>query len=214
MNLVYKSFQNVLNTGILQGIEISEKHGDIDWTKVKENKNINFALIRVGIGIEIDTKFEKNYKGAKNSGIPIGVYWVSKSNYLDEVQSEFDKFKNILEGKQIEFPIYYVIGEESFYLSYYDILSTFQEIFTSTKYLLGLRAKQSKIQEYFNYDYFDDYDVWMSDVCESYPDLNVDAYIWNYDNAGIIDGIEGDVSLVKSILNYTKITIDNNYNGF
>ena len=214
LNLVYESFQSILNLEMLQGIEISAEQGDIDWKKVKENKSINFAILRAGIGNETDKKFEDNYKAAKNSGIPLGVYWVAKSTDISEAEVECEKFKNILEGKQIEFPIYYVIEEEAFYLEWDSILSVFQNTFISTKYLRGLRAKQSKIQKYFDNDEFEGYEVWMSDICKSYPELNVDTYVWNYNNEGKIDGIKGNVSLVKSILNYTKITFDNNYNGF
>ena len=53
----------------------------------------------------------------------------------------------------------------------------------------------------------------MSDTCEDYPGLNVDVKTWGYDSKGTIDGIEGDVFLVKSILNYTRIIFLNHYNG-
>ena len=44
-------------------------------------------------------------------------------------------------------------------------------------------------------------------IVENYPELNVDTYVWNYNNTGKIEGIEKDVPLIKSILNYTKITL-------
>ena len=214
LNLVYESFQYVSNTGMFLGIDVSEELGDIDWKKVKENNKVDFTLIRVGTGNDTDVKFEENYKGAKNSGIPLGVYWVSKAGDKNEAEIECEKFKDNLKGKTIEFPIYYVTEEEEFYSRKNEILSVFDDTFNSTDYLTGLRNKEEGIQDYSNFEEFDDYQLWMSNVTEGFPDVIVDTSVWNYNNTGIIDGIKGNVSLVKSILNYTQITLDNNYNIF
>ena len=41
-----------------------------------------------------------------------------------------------------------------------------------------------------------------------------DIGIFKYDDNGKINGINGSVSLDQSFINYTKITLENNYNGF
>ena len=79
LNSVYDSFQYIQNTAILHGIDISEEQGDIEWTKIKEDKSIDFVIIRAGIGNKTDTKFIDNYNGAKDAGIPIGIYWYAKA---------------------------------------------------------------------------------------------------------------------------------------
>jgi sugar phosphate isomerase/epimerase len=79
LNSVYDSFQYIQNTAILHGIDISEEQGDIEWNKIKEDKSIDFVIIRAGIGNETDSKFIDNYNGAKDAGIPIGIYWYAKA---------------------------------------------------------------------------------------------------------------------------------------
>ena len=214
LDLVYDSFQYVLNAKLLQGIDVNEEFGNINWKKVKEKNKIDFALIRAGIGNNIDKMFEENYNGAKKSGIPIGVYWVSNSTNMSESDIECKLYSEILEGKQIEFPIYYILEQNGFEEEWDGIICSFGKMFNSKKYLRGIRSTQERITNYFYNDEFEGNQIWMSNVIESYPELNLDANVWNYNNFGKIDGIEGNVPLVKSILDYTKITLNNNFNGY
>ena len=214
LDLVYDSFQYVLNAKLLQGIDVNEEFGNINWKKVKEKNKIDFALIRAGIGNNIDKMFEENYNGAKKSGIPIGVYWVSNSTNMSESDIECKLYSEILEGKQIEFPIYYILEQNGFEEEWDGIICSFDKMFNSKIYLRGIRSTQERITNYFYNDEFEGNQIWMSNVIESYPELNLDANVWNYNNFGKIDGIEGNVPLVKSILDYTKITLNNNFNGY
>ena len=220
LDLVYESFQNILNTEILYGFDLSEEQGDIDWKKVKENNNIDFAIIRAGIGNETDTKFEKNYIGAKNNNIPIGLYWTSKAKDEFEASNEAEILKKSLEGKKFEFPIYYVIEDED--VSYYSyshntILDSFCDNLNSlntTKYSCGLRTTKFKIENNFDGERLEDYKIWINENSEDYPDTKVDWTLWRYNSSGKINGIDGEVSLDKSFINYTKIIMENNLNGY
>ena len=220
LDLVYESFQNILNTEILYGFDLSEEQGDIDWKKVKGNNNIDFVIIRAGIGNETDTKFEKNYIGAKNNNIPIGLYWTSKAKDEFEASNEAEILKKSLEGKKFEFPIYYVIEDED--LSYYSyshntILDSFCDNLNSlntTKYSCGLRTTKFKIENNFDGERLEDYKIWINENSEDYPDTKVDWTLWRYNSSGKINGIDGEVSLDKSFINYTKIIMENNLNGY
>ena len=57
----------------MQGIDVSKWNGDIDWSKVKK-AGVEFVLISCGTSQSSIDSFEKNYKGAKNNGIMVGVY--------------------------------------------------------------------------------------------------------------------------------------------
>ena len=216
LKFAYDYIQYSLSIEFLQGIEVSEKQGDIDWKKVKENNNVDFAIIRAGTGKVDDTKFEKNYNGAKEVGIPLGVYWVAEGWDIADANEENQIFKEIIDGKKFEFPIYYVIEDEIIYSTgNWDVMiSSFSGYLNSQNNILGLRANSSQITNTFMNDEFLKFQAWMSDISESFPALDFNTYVWNYNNKGKIDGIEGDVTLVKSLLNYTKIVLDNNYNGF
>ncbi len=70
MGIKYNSFA-------IRGIDVSVYNGVIDWSKV----NANFAIIRVGYGNSIDTKFVENINLAQKQDIGIGYYW-----YMDYCQ--------------------------------------------------------------------------------------------------------------------------------
>ena len=67
--------------------------GDIDFNKVKSSK-VEFAYIRVGRGNGIgkdyilDDKFKTNIKGFNKVGIPVGVYFYSSANSLNDARRE------------------------------------------------------------------------------------------------------------------------------
>ena len=84
LNLVYESFIYTQNVAILHGIDVSEEQREINWNKIKEEKSIDFVIIKAGAGNEIDTKFNYNYEGAKKASIPIGIYWYAKTNNSEE----------------------------------------------------------------------------------------------------------------------------------
>ena len=56
-DLVYESFQKIKSVSFLQGIDVSEEQGLIDWENVKNKNKIDFVIIRAGIGNEIDNQF-------------------------------------------------------------------------------------------------------------------------------------------------------------
>jgi lysozyme len=58
---------------VVQGIDVSEFQGTINWTAVK-NAGIKFAFIRVSDGTYQDPKFATNWAGAKSAGILRGAY--------------------------------------------------------------------------------------------------------------------------------------------
>jgi len=58
---------------VVQGIDVSEFQGSINWTAVK-NAGIKFAFIRVSDGTYQDPNFASNWAGAKAAGILRGAY--------------------------------------------------------------------------------------------------------------------------------------------
>ena len=158
LNSVYDSFQYIQNTAILHGIDISEEQGDTDWNKVKTDKSVDFVIIRAGIGNETDSKFIDNYNEAKDAGIPIGIYWYAKATNRIKAVAEAEACKNVLKGKQFEFPIYYAMEDSKIFSGghYNDILNYFCDNLNSlntTNYLCGLRSLSSRLQKNFS-NYF------------------------------------------------------------
>ena len=75
----------------LKGIDVSKWQGKIDWRGVKES-GVKFAIIREGWGkksaSQIDKQFKANYEGAKDIGIPVGVYHYSYADSISDAKKE------------------------------------------------------------------------------------------------------------------------------
>ena len=215
LDLVYESFQNSLYTAVLYGFDISEEQGEINWDEVKGQNNTDFVIIRAGIGNKTDSQFEKNYEGAKKLGIPVGIYWYANSSNSDGAKKEAEICKNIIEGKKFEFPVYYVIEEQFIFNSGHqaDIIDNFCNQLTPLNYSCALSSKYDKLTSRFD-SVISDYQIWVNYYGDDMPVLDNDWGIWKYNDTGKIKGIEGNVNLDLAIVNYTKATLDNHYNGY
>lgn len=88
------------------GIDISKYQKDMNLETAK-NEGIKFAIIRGAYGNSKDTSFESNYSKAKAQGLGVGVYWWTRA--VNEAQAKEETeilIKNVLKGKQFEYPIY------------------------------------------------------------------------------------------------------------
>ena len=94
----------------IRGIDVSHWQGDIDWNKVKKD-GIEFAIIKAGgsdAGFYKDSKFEKNYAGAKAAGLAVGAYYFVGKGCVSAIDGRADaiRFMNIIAGKQFDMPVY------------------------------------------------------------------------------------------------------------
>ena len=85
----------------LSGIDVSSWQGTIDWKKVKA-AGIDYAIIRAGYGKEdidkqTDSTFVQNIKGAKEAGMPFGLYHFSHASTVEEAKQEANFLLEILE---------------------------------------------------------------------------------------------------------------------
>ena len=219
LNLVYESFRYMQNKANLNGIDISDANGKINWNQIKTDKSIDFAIIKAGQGTKVDSNFIENYNGAKAAGIPIGVYWYAKAINRAEAKAEAKACRDILKGKQFEFPIYYAIEDENIFdnfaqenltIYFCDGLNT-----EETKYLCGLRSYPDRLRRFFKEEEIDDFERWAyddNDEISSSNDKGVN--LWKYSGNGNINGIGGNVYLDKTIINYPKIIKEKHLNGY
>ena len=87
------------------GIDISSYQRNIDYNKVI--KNINFAILRVGFGVNYlpesqkDNQFENHYKGLYGK-IPIGGYYYAYANAIGEGKKEAENCLKYLNNKKLD----------------------------------------------------------------------------------------------------------------
>lgn len=85
----------------LEGIDVSEFQGTIDWAKVAAD-GVEFAIIRIGgrfsqTGLFYDDgKFIENIKGALANGIEVGVYFFSQAITEQEAIEEANRTLSLL----------------------------------------------------------------------------------------------------------------------
>ena len=99
----------------IKGIDVSTWQGSIDFNRVKQS-GINFVIIRAGYGSALSQKdkwFETNYARAKAAGLHVGAYWYSYAGSAAEAREEARVCKQVLSGKQFDYPIYFDLEEKS-----------------------------------------------------------------------------------------------------
>lgn len=199
----------------MQGIDVSKWNGDIDWSKVKK-AGVEFVLISCGTSQSSIDSFEKNYKGAKNNGIMVGVYRYSYAKTEESAVKEAQSLLNNIKGKQLEFPIVIDIEDSSLTkLSRQektDIVKAFCEEIENAGYYAMYYCNLNWLNSHLYKDQLSKYDLWLAQWNVTEP--SVECGIWQmYDN-GKIDGINGNVDMNMSFKDYPSIMIEKGINGY
>ena len=100
-----------------QGIDVSYHQGTIDWEKVKNSGQVDFAIIRCGIGMDQtnqdDTQWENNTSECERLGIPYGTFLYSYADTVEKARSEAQHVIRLVQGKNLTYPIYYDMEDNS-----------------------------------------------------------------------------------------------------
>lgn len=92
------------------GVDVSHHQGKISWDEVAAS-GIRFAMIRVGHRsvsdglVRADRYWEDNFSGAREAGLPIGVYFYSQAISVEEAKEEAAFVLEQLNGARLEFPV-------------------------------------------------------------------------------------------------------------
>lgn len=183
------------------GIDISHWQGNIDFQKVKE-AGVEFVYIRVGrgngIGGEyvIDKKFEKNIEGFNKVGIPVGVYFYSFANSVQDATEEAKWVLQHIKNYDVDLEI--VFDWENW--------SSFQEFDLSFKKLTNLASSFGKVVKnkgyqamlYSSKNYLEnvwypvDFPVWLAHYTDN-TDYSGEYKVWQLCNNGRVDGIDDNL---------------------
>ena len=193
------------------GIDVSTFQGDIDWKKVKED-GVDFVFIRIGRRgattglIYEDDEFDKNYQGASENGIRIGVYFFSQAISEKEAREEAEWVVKQLKGKQIDLPVVYDL--EEVYLEDETPRTEGISPETATKNALAFLETIEKNRYsgmlytslywsdyYYDMERFGGYPIWFAQYENDVPELDLPISIWQYSSQGVIDGIDEKTDL-------------------
>lgn len=97
----------------LRGVDVSSHQRDVDWQQAADS-GISFAIVRLGGryygedgGLYTDELFRENLHGAKDAGIDVGLYFFSQAKDPQEAKEEAEFVLNILNGEELDLPIFY-----------------------------------------------------------------------------------------------------------
>ena len=191
------------------GIDVSSYQENIDWKKVKK-EGIEFAILRLGYRgygqtgkIVLDSKFEKNYKEAKEQGIELGVYFFSQAINIQEVKDEANFVLNNLKNKELSYPVVFDLEKIKNDKARTDNLSLeeitdmtleFCKIIKENGYEPSIYGNAKTFTTKMKLELFNDYNKWYADYQET-PLYPYEFNLWQYTETGKVNGITGKVDL-------------------
>ncbi len=190
------------------GIDVSSYQKDIDWKKVKAS-GVDFAIIKCafrGYGsagrLVEDKKFKENVEGAKAAGVEVGVYFFTAATTVDEAKEEAQMTLDLIAPYDIKGPV--VIDIEAVNdASRMDGMTEEQNTDVVVAFCEAVKAAGKQPMVYSGIKYFvrklnmerlEAYPKWYS-YYNNPLYFPYEISIWQYSQAGIVDGVEGEVDL-------------------
>ncbi len=210
--------------GILAyGVDVSSWQGKIDWQKVK-NDGKTFAILRIGTTKGKDTYFEENYKNAKAAGINIGCYYYTYATTVEEAKKDAEKVLSWLEGKQLEYPVYYdmensaQLGSGITTAKRTDMCIAFLDMMSEKGWFAGTYANGNWFSNYLDKSRLGEkYELWLASWMSSglpSRDYSSQYGMWQYTDSGKVNGISTAVDLDVAYKDYPTIMKNGGYNGY
>ena len=202
---------------ITWGIDVSKHQGLIDWSKVKTD----FSILRAGFGrytSQKDPQFENNYAGAKAAGIPVGAYWYSYAQSMEEAREEAKACLEVLKGKRFEYPIYFDIEDCSQLVLGKSVMTAICEAFCDTLekagYFSGVYASTYWFTNKLDHARLaSNYTIWLAAYRAVYnKTLKRDMH--QYTSNGHMEGISGRVDFNTCTLDFPAIIKKAGLNGY
>lgn len=185
------------------GIDVSSWQGKIDWEKVRD-AGVEFAIIRVGYQIDyggeyiLDETFRDNITGALAAGLPVGVYYYSCANSVDEARRQADWVLEQVRDYPLELGITFDWEEWSDFnragMSFYTLEKS-ADAFLSTVEAAGYNSML-----YGSKNYLDRFwqrnarPVWLAQYYDR-PTYGQAFTMWQLTDDGLVPGISGYVDL-------------------
>ena len=188
-------------------------YAPLNWGAIRD-AGFEFAILKAGSTPRgslggMDPVFEMNYRDAKAAGMDLGVYFYTYATTPEGVRADAELLISWLQGKQLEYPVYFDLEDPSLAELGKDALTEFCEIFLSVLQENGfygaLYSNQSWLSDYLHQDVLKNvYDIWYARYPTNSTDSvspsasfswNTDKYgvqlgLWQYTQYGTIEGIE------------------------
>lgn len=178
-------------------IDVSKWQEDIDWKAVKDS-GIDYVFMRLGTQrystkeMVLDEYFERNYIGAKESGIKVGVYFFTYAKTKEEVIDHANFIVENLKGKEIDLGVAYdwecwdIFNEMN--ISIHDLNEIKDEFMTIIKDN-GYRPLLYSSKNYLERIWEVNTDVWLAHYTKE-TNYKGEKVLWQFAENATIPGIK------------------------
>lgn len=212
---------------MLNGIDVSEFNGAIDWARVKESGEVDFAIVRSGLGwtdgdiaLRRDKRFIENIRGCEENGIPYGVYHYSYCLKPENARKEAQYVVRLLKAANAK-PLYPVwldlednaqlpLGKNALT----QLAADWLDELVRAGYYTGLYSYRAFLEQQLDMGRLSKYDVWLAEVDVSKPKYSGRYGMWQYSWKGDVPGIAGEVDLDCAYRDYPAIIKAAGLNGW
>ena len=197
-------------------IDISQHNGNINFEELKNNglKNI---IIRVGwIGNKqnhtLDTKFEENYKKAKENGFKVGFYVYSYCKSVETLRQGVNWLLEKIDTKQNEIGVFLDLEDETIQeigrQNLTEQAKQFCEIIKNSGYIAGIYANKYWFEHLLDIKQLLNYKIWLAEwnKKDNYS-VTFRVDIWQYGQTEI-KGINGQVDINDIYYGTNTIFVD------
>ncbi|WP_303132484.1 glycoside hydrolase family 25 protein [uncultured Olsenella sp.] len=189
------------------GVDVSEHQEEIDWEKVRAD-GVSFAYLRLGYrgtvagNIVVDSLFRKNLRDAKAAGLKVGAYFYSQATTAAEAEEEADFVLKRLDGSELDYPVAFdlepsdVMAGRSSQMDAQELAQValaFCKRIEQGGYTAIVYGNQVDLG-YYDLEELASYGYWYAEY-GSTPSMRLRFALWQYSNAGTIDGIDGPVDV-------------------
>lgn len=185
---------------ILQGIDVSEWEGTIDFESVKES-GIDVVYIRAAEGGDYeDQYFVSHYKGAKAAGLKIGFYHYITATSISEAKQQAQYFYSLIKDKDMDclpamdYESFSNLSNDEINLIATAYLDTLESLIGISPAIYSDASNAANVwSESLTY-----YPLWVANYGVSEPQSIGNWSEWvgfQYSDTGNINGITGDVDL-------------------
>lgn len=189
------------------GVDVSSYQKEVDWQQVAAD-GVEFAMVRLGYRgyssgmLNLDPYFEQNVKGAKESGLQVGVYFFSQALTTEEALDEARFVLRKIRGKKLDGPIAfdmeYIEGVERINSLTVEektaIADAFCQFIEKNGYEAMIYGNPNWFSEDVDLSLLTHHEIWLA----HYIDMTqwpFEYAMWQYTDSGSVAGITGGCDL-------------------
>ncbi|MCR5421313.1 MAG: glycoside hydrolase family 25 protein [Lachnospiraceae bacterium] len=201
------------------GVDFSYHQENVNWDEL-EASGIDFVILRCGYrgysegGLVKDEKFDEYATECNNRGIPLGVYFFTQAISVEEAVREAEFVIETISDYKISYPVAFdteYVSDDSARTNLEDIgeelrtdmCHAFCKKIKEAGYYPMIYASENWIRRELNYEALQEYDFWAPQYLDK-NDFMYDFTIWQYTEKGYVPGVDEQVDLDISMVNYAE----------